>query len=121
MPHLINEPLRSEAQYRITFDGIACEPHDILARRIVDVLAAFNDGGTTEIRVDAATGSLAVYVMIPADIPPETLDKKAEALRAAWGDRSIAVRLRSGMTSDEVQEHLATVLENIASTNPEPA
>lgn len=84
MAAIIAHALRSEAQYRITFDHFAYEPHATLAQRIADVLHAFNDGGTTEIRVDAATGSLAVYVMVPADVLPETFDKKAESLRATW-------------------------------------
>ena len=84
MLHLINEPLRSEAQYRITFDTATSKNAHDTAARVRDILLAFN---SLIVEVRIMTHEFALFVTIPRDIPPEALDKKAEALRATWRER----------------------------------
>jgi hypothetical protein len=73
--------MRSEATYRIVFGDVARKPIGDVARKVADVLSAFQ---AAEITVSAHTGDLVAYVTIPADVLPEDLDRKADALRAQW-------------------------------------
>lgn len=87
------ETVRAAATYRITFDDLfMVQKHpvapahgdtDLLARRIADVLHALHP---VEIRVSAndPVGAIVAYVCVPADVMPEAIDRKADALRARW-------------------------------------
>jgi len=87
------EIMRAEACYRVQFDRVhmpgigdvepATMDLDLLGRRIADVLHTFSP---VEIRVSASDcqGALVAYVLVPADVMPEAIDRKADALRAKW-------------------------------------
>jgi len=86
MPSMVNGALRSEAQYRITFEPDSFDFHGTIAR-VGDIMRAFSVA-LSEVRITA--DGIAVYVMIPAGVLPEALDAKAEALRAKWRETPTA-------------------------------
>lgn len=77
----ITAQARAEATYRIEFDDIACQPRSVIAQVIVDVIETLQP---IEVVVSASSGKLVAYVVVPSDVMPELLDRKADALRAKW-------------------------------------
>lgn len=73
--------VRAQSTYRVAFDGACVDGRvEDLARRIADII---HEMEPVEIRVDAEATFVA-YVLVPADVMPEAIDRKADALRTKW-------------------------------------
>jgi hypothetical protein len=71
--------LRTRAQYRIDIELDIAQSFDVLGRRLAEALEMF---APTELRVTPE--GVALFVCLPEGVTVETLDEKAEALRARW-------------------------------------
>lgn len=84
MPMLTLETFRSgDVAYRITFERMSVDDADVLGAKIADIMRDF---AAQEIRLscEGSWVSVVAFVLVPADVTIEAIDRKAEGLQARW-------------------------------------